>query len=646
MGDMDNIVGIVGSPSTTNGITVDILGAATSKPLYGQLVYLQHPLENNKVLVALGTITEIKTINRWHEDPNMRGVLKMHGNLPHLSEVGDIRTAEILIQATYTVDNNSTSRNEPIEDGASLSMSPTTGSPVIKVTNNFLQDLLRRHTKEITYLGHIYRSDVRLPFIIQHFGLREEGGAGQAYHTGIFGMSGSGKSVLTAYLIAAQLRHPKMSVFIIDPQGQFTSEEGLPFSLKEWAERLGRTVRAYSIVKDLQLPKDAPLLTDLLGLTNFFRDILVLKNPENRKTAIVEFQNAIKNVGNWQKDSAVDVLKQTFKNLLENGAIERIYATQDPQNRLKSCIQDILDNKNGMFDYTLRVFQPIHSLFTRYNSQRERRTPLVNIFHNTFLPDVPVRPFTIIDLSDIDYDSNLDNVTVVKAKILQRICSVLERMAGEMYKKGGLLNTLVVFDEAHRFASQFSENEEVDYLSHKLVDYVRTTRKYGLGWTFITQSISSLRREIFDQLRIRCFGYGLTSGAELTRLRELIGDSTTIDLYRSFVDPDAAQSSQYPFMVTGPASPLSFTGMPVFLSVYTDFNTFCADNGISGFGNNFHSGNNHSFDSDNIPYDDSSVPHDDGSGVVDPFDSDFSDIFDSDFSDIFDNDFSDSFEEF
>ena len=33
-------------------------------------------------------------------------------------------------------------------------------------------------------------------------------------------MTGSGKSVLAAYVMAAQLRHPELAVFVIDPQGK------------------------------------------------------------------------------------------------------------------------------------------------------------------------------------------------------------------------------------------------------------------------------------------------------------------------------------------------------------------------------------------------------------------------------------------
>lgn len=50
------------------------------------------------------------------------------------------------------------------------------------------------------------------------------------------------------------------------------------------------------------------------------------------------------------------------------------------------------------------------------------------------------------------------------------------------------------------------------------IDSVRTTRKYGVGWMFISQTLSSLHREIAQQLRIFFFGFGLGMGTEFQAL--------------------------------------------------------------------------------------------------------------------------------
>jgi hypothetical protein len=578
---MEEGVGVVGSPSTTTKITVDILEDATGSPLHGQLVALAHPL-GERYLIALGTVTEIRTSNRWHEDPNMRGVLKRHGQLPHLSDVGDVRTADVLVQAAYLADSSDPAEGEPpMESGASLSMSPTTGASVARVTDAFLDQLLRRHQDEIVYLGQIYRSDnVRLPMTVRHFGPSQEGGAGEAYHTGIFGMTGSGKSGFAAYLLAAQLRHPSLAVIVMDPQGQFTSEEGLPFSLQEWAEGLGRQVHTYSISSDLRLDKDAPLLGDLLGLTRLFSDFLTIKGKDNRESAVAEFTRILRNTPNWEAGQPNDVLTSVLNDLAADPqAIQRIYSSQLAQTRLVGAITSMLGDANE-FALAAELFRPLHSLFTPTNQDGGQRHSIHWVLQQLLDVSTETRPFVIIDFTSPGSSDDLLNSTPVKARILRLVCSRLNQRAEEAYRQGGLLNTLVVFDEAQRFAADAPEDEESEQLADRLVDYVRTTRKYGLGWTFITQEISSLRRGIYSQLRVRCFGHGLTSGSELQRLRETIGDPSSLELYRSFVDPAAIHPPEYPFMLTGPVSPLSFTGAPVFLSVYTDFGRFKSHNGF------------------------------------------------------------------
>ncbi|HZO93771.1 MAG TPA: DUF87 domain-containing protein [Candidatus Baltobacteraceae bacterium] len=518
-------------------------------------------------------------MNRWHEDPNMRGVLKRYGSLPHLSGVGDVRTADVVVQAAYMADGPDPASGEPPQESAgSLTMSPTTGAKVSRVDDEFLTNLLRRHRDEITYLGKIYRTDVKMPVTIRHFGATGAGGSGEAYHTGIFGMTGSGKSVLAAYLMAAQLRHPEIGVIVIDPQGQFTTEEGLPFSLQEWAEAQGREVLTYRLSSDLRLQKDAILLTDLLLETRFFKDVLTIRGDEQRESAAAEFRRVIQSIEKWEHKTAAEVLRATLGDLANDPqALMRIYASQQTRSRLEQTITSILGSASE-FSVALTEFEPLHSLFTDRGPGQRKRHSLYGVIDKALTVE-SARPFVVIDFSSTDGGGEILESGRVKARLLRIVCSVINRRAEEQYKDGKRMNVLVVFDEAHRFASDDAEFDSQRELSERLVDYVRTTRKYGLGWMFITQEVGSLRRGIYTQLRVRCFGYGLTSGTELRRLQETIGDRAALELYQSFVDPQAMKPSQYPFMLTGPISPLSFTGAPVFVSVFTSFDEFRSANG-------------------------------------------------------------------
>ena len=127
-------------------------------------------------------------------------------------------------------------------------------------------------------------------------------------------------------------------------------------------------------------------------------------------------------------------------------------------------------------------------------------------------------------------------------------------------------------DEAHRFISKDSSDERIKKLTKDIIGSVRTTRKYGIGYMFITQTIESLDDEIIRQMRIFGFGYGLTSGPELKKVSEVVNNPAALQLYKSFIDPSS--NGKFPFMFFGPISPLSFTGSPLFIEVYKDFNNF------------------------------------------------------------------------
>ena len=173
----------------------------------------------------------------------------------------------------------------------------------------------------------------------------------------------------------------------------------------------------------------------------------------------------------------------------------------------------------------------------------------------------------------------------IKPLIINSFLQRLIRVAEEQYREEKSLNTLFVLDEAHRFAPRGrADTERLEGVKSKLVDAVRTTRKYGLGWMFLSQTLSSLDAEIVQQLRISFFGFGLSMGSEFQKLRELVGgQSESIRLYQRFRDPQSAfdtASKEYSFMSIGPVSPLSFAGTPLFLNAFTNLDEFMRSNAI------------------------------------------------------------------
>jgi hypothetical protein len=172
----------------------------------------------------------------------------------------------------------------------------------------------------------------------------------------------------------------------------------------------------------------------------------------------------------------------------------------------------------------------------------------------------------------------------VQALVIKRILEGILRAAESAYRESRSLNTLVLMDEAHRLAPREDpDDSEKKAVRDLLIDAVRTTRKYGVGWMFISQTLSSLHRGIVDQLRIFFFGFGLGMGQEFRALSELVGGrSRALDLYQLFRDPHSAfdaASREYSFMTTGPVSPLSFAGTPLFFNAFNRVEEFLEANG-------------------------------------------------------------------
>jgi hypothetical protein len=96
---------------------------------------------------------------------------------------------------------------------------------------------------------------------------------------------------------------------------------------------------------------------------------------------------------------------------------------------------------------------------------------------------------------------------------------------------------------------------------------------------FIGQEAGAINPEIFRQLRVRVFGYGLLQGSERRAVEEVVS-SDAFKLYEGFVDPQAANPPKYQFMISGPVSPLTFSGNPVFIETYTDFQQYLNANDL------------------------------------------------------------------
>jgi hypothetical protein len=557
-------IGTIGSPSSTSELSIDILGTAVDKKLVGELAFFGFN-QDGKRHYALGQITEIQLRNAWLEEPTMRSLARQKGPISQISGRQDTHLGQMTVSAVFSDEGN---RFEP----SILGTVPATGTYINLATEEILNTFLKEYKDEIFYLGYVYGSKPKLPLWFKHFGSGTHG-AGEAYHIGIFGKTGSGKSVLAKMVMLAYARYPQMSIFVIDPQGEFAKDvkeqgnkEGFYLNLSTIFGNLGKPITVKRI-KDLILDT-WDLFSEILYESSFFEQLSIGKGENRRIACEILSERLKKGEVTLEKLNSIEAFGKALEILNDENVQKMIYKSEASRNRFVSLLQEATENKEEFFN---SYWKPVAELFS---TNRPGVMPINQIIYTALNLEAENRPVVIVDLSKETSEGMFWNETI-QALVIKRLLDALTWSAESAYKQNKFLNTLVILDEAHRLAPREKyENEQQESVRISLIDAVRTTRKYGLGWMFISQTLSSLHREIINQLRILFFGFGLALGTEFQALSDIVGgDTNALKLYQSFRDPHSSfdvSSRQYAFMTVGPVSPLSFAGLPLF---FTAFNT-------------------------------------------------------------------------
>lgn len=577
-------IGAIGSPSSTSELSLDILGTAVSKKLVGELALFKFS-QDGKPHYALGQITEVQLRNIWLEDPTMRSLARQRGQVNPVSGQQDTHLGKMIVSAVFSYDGL---KFEP----SILGTVPATGTFIHLVNDSILDKLLENYRNEIFYLGHVYGSTPKLPLWFKHFGTGVHG-AGEAYHIGIFGKTGSGKSVLAKMILLAYARYPDMAIFVIDPQGEFSKDvrgevrtEGFPLNLSEVLSHLNKEVVITS-VRNLILDRWS-LFNEILYESPFF-ERLSIPRGENRRIACDILAGTENNEGKLQSAGI------TLENLYQRSSFEKAWQILGEENIQKQFYRSqqsrerfkIVYSESNKDEFYKSFWLPITELFKK---ERQNALSVDTLIKKTFqMPEKNhfefKRPVVVIDLSRETASGLFFWNDTIQALVIKRLLDGLTYSAESAYRENRFLNTLVILDEAHRLAPREKiENEKQESVRDSLLDAVRTTRKYGLGWMFISQTLSSLHKEIIGQLRIFFFGFGLALGTEFMSLREIVGgEANALKLYQSFRDPHSTfdiASRHYSFMTIGPVSPLSFSGTPLFFNAFNTPEEFLKTNNL------------------------------------------------------------------
>jgi len=568
-------VAVIGSPSSNTELTLDLLLEATEERLVGALTAFRAN-QNGTPIISVGQIVGIELRNRWHEDSVFRNLVKRTGEIPPITNRQDTRTASLVVGATFRKGSNG---YEP----EVLGMVPPTGTRVFRVDQALLKQLLSVYQQEIVYLGKAYANDVLYPMWFKHFG-SGAGGAGEAYHLGVFGKTGSGKSGLAKMMLCAYARHPQLGILVIDPQGEFSFElsgtrvgqQGL--QLDQVIQNQGRPIHIFRI-SDIQLD-DWTTFEEMIISLRFLEQLgIPSRSADNARKAAEVIRNALEGTHRLDSLGTQQVLIDALNAVNDQNNATFIY-TQARARELQQRVQRILSDPNRLAQVLNQSWLPICQLFTSGSNRRrlfnfgsQQNPGVIDMLLGTVNATGP-RPVIVIDISRQGNQRFWSEE--LQRRLLGKLLNILISQATGSLSTGQSANVLVLLDEAHRHApsGRLDEGSEADRLRSLLRRAVRETRKYGIGWFFISQTLGGIDNEILQQLRILFFGFGLAMGTEFDRLRDFAGgDNRSLELYQSFRDPQSfprRELQEFPFMAVGPVSPLAFSGKPIFFTAFTD----------------------------------------------------------------------------
>lgn len=627
----DIIIGKTEDGSTTTRINLIVTEEALTQALVGKFAYFDFRVvdtreETPRVFIAraLGTITDVTT-----KAPNLQSDQNrnlFNENLQGMSFERSLKVVTFAIQSAFTQDVNEESGKWDKYSG-SVPTSPEAGTNVYLASPATISELMQGEERNIVHIGKMRGLNEPAPLIIPDFRATNGG----AYHTGFFGRSGSGKTVAADLYCTTFLQYPNHGMIVVDPQGQWSSEDGFLVSVQGVAKAMGREVNVFRIAEGVKLPMNNPdLLSSLIQHLNVWTTAFrkMATEPQEALSGIIaDFlyrkHRATPNTGEnllFAPTGIKTLLQEAFHHILDDPKkIRLIYATEDRQNALREDIKVLLgidpetDEKVNEDESTayaweriLVKFTPLLNLFNDKNLQGKQRVSfggrnglITNMMNNQGkTDDDPTKtpaPYIIIDMSadttntrraEYARDSGLATFVAgmntlldnddFKAVLITNILSDIKEASAQAYADGLTLNTQIIFDEAWRYARPTSSNDSdaMIALSSMLAGFSLDTRKYGIGWTYILQLPSTLHPTILSQLTNLYATYGVV-GNERKALDDKMDERDRkgqMSLYSQFIHP--SMTGEYPIMMLGHISPLIFTESPTFLNVFTTTEQF------------------------------------------------------------------------
>lgn len=580
----------VDSPSSTHKYQVVLREQARPLQLMQSLVVVEvDGLAADGTIVRqqmLGQIRDVALRNQHHEIPLFQAQLRRKGHVPGLSGRADHVTATVFPVDAVQVDDT----GQVVGKTAAGNAIPPTGTDVFVADNATVARFIPTATPGLMRVGYLV-GQTHLPLRVPHFA-RGAHGATEALHVGIFGKSGSGKTVKTAELIVGRARHKQMGQLILDHDGDLSSlrigedAAGRPqFDLARGLVAAGRDLSSDVVIIEhgdlrLEAPRD---LARALRHHKFIRQLGVGAGDKENACEQKLFEIIQDRLGDSSRfgslayDDVIAEICQSFAQTYASGQ------TGTARQRKEAEFLDTATS-GGIGERLLRkAWIAVQAYASRPHAIADvvqaalfegkivfiRRTDADGTFHDMVLKRV-VR--TMLDIAKVTY-------------LLSKGSG-----GGELYGRYGYLrgrferyknrqvNAVCVLDEAHTVASNDDARDE-DTVAAELAQAIRHTRKYHLGFLVATQEIGALSQNVFRGLHTYIFGFGLKNASEQERVKEILSDQSAWRMYEQMPDPKS--SGIYQYAIQGAALPLA-NGAAVTARAYGSLSEFLSANASYG----------------------------------------------------------------
>lgn len=550
-------VGSITSPCETGRYRMVLRDYAAMVQIEGSLVTLDYTEldseanEQQKTILCQVSRTRLQNIH--HENRLLGALLREKGRIPGLSAIADHKEVDLLPMDTILVGTtiHQLPRNVP-----------PTGTDVRFASVEDVTHFSGEHPA-LFNVGFLYETAVPVGLMLKHFGEGDDGW-GDAHMLGVFGVSGSGKTVMAASIIAGFAARREMGMLIVDPQGQFSASE-LGKDPKKWSWQLNEAFRLIgrgpdvSVVSMDDIALESPaLFVQLLDRYDFF-DALSIIGHDKKEQLGTDLQMYL---SEWLRENESGSLGdlQCNNELLSTICTMGAATYADPEKKTEQM-------KKAFFAAPFKV-KKAENVWERVREMFARPLKVGDLLDQVLIG----RKIVIL---------NVDAAEGIKDLYCAEILTDIEKKAEAIFRvkqgkpwrgdpvgkyKNVETNALIVIDEAHRFAPQSAgSNKDQEKMLHTLVDAIRTTRKLGVGWCYVTQSIASFNKDIFRQIQTKILGVGIGTGADNEHLESAFNnDRDLIERYRTL--PRPITTGVFPFAIIGELVALGNGSRALFIS--------------------------------------------------------------------------------